>query len=104
MKNFKGFFSDSSLRNKFQRPGFSGASLIVIVFVMMFFIQTNSKAYMNWNHACSFAGNNSSYITTTNSSLLNITGSFALEAWINQSASSASAKGIIAKVERLEQA
>ena len=97
MKNFKGFFSDSSLRNKFQRPGFSGASLIVIVFVMMFFIQTNSKAYMNWNHACSFAGNNSSYIATTNSSLLNITASFALEAWINQSASSASAKGIIAK-------
>jgi subtilisin-like proprotein convertase family protein len=97
MKNFKTPFAEASSRNIAKRFGYSGVSLIATIFAFVFLLHADSKAYMNWNHACSFAGNSSSYISAANSSLLNITGSFALEAWINQSASSTSAKGIIAK-------
>jgi len=43
----------------------------------------SGNAQMCWNHAASFAGTSSSYIVVKNSSSLNITGSFTLEAWVN---------------------
>ncbi|MEO8666608.1 MAG: LamG-like jellyroll fold domain-containing protein [Ignavibacteria bacterium] len=52
---------------------------------------------MFWNHAASFSGNSSSYIKCRNSTSLNLTGSFTLEAWINPSTLSGFSKGIFAK-------
>ncbi|HAY34363.1 MAG TPA: proprotein convertase P-domain-containing protein [Ignavibacteria bacterium] len=74
------------------------------IFFKVFFIiavslisQRNSQAQMFWNQAASFNGTSSSYISVPNSSDLNITGSFSVEAWINPSTLSGSSKGIVAK-------
>ena len=50
-----------------------------------------------WNSAGTFAGNNSSYVSLPNSSTVNITGSFTIEAWINPASLSGASKGIISK-------
>jgi len=55
------------------------------------------KAQMFWNHAASFAGSTSSYVKCRNSTSLNITGSFTIEAWINPNTLSGFSKGIISK-------
>ncbi len=70
-------------------------ALIVSIFILLI---TISKSYsqMYWNQAASFAGNSTSYVSVPNSSLLDITGSFTLEAWINP-ANMTGSKGIISK-------
>ncbi len=55
-----------------------------------------SVSQIFWNQAAQFAGNSSSYIVATNSSSLNITGSFTLEAWIKPN-QSILARGIFGK-------
>lgn len=69
-----------------------------ICFISIFFSScSESFSQMYWNQAASFAGNSSSYISVPNSSLLDITGSFTLEAWVNPATISGSSKGIISK-------
>lgn len=63
--------------------------------VLFFVNEVNAQLY--WNKACTFAGNSTSYVRVPNSSLLDITGSFTLEAWINPVLSGAASKGIISK-------
>ncbi|MEO8447063.1 MAG: LamG domain-containing protein, partial [bacterium] len=41
------------------------------------------NAQMVWSNAATFAGSNSSYVAVRNSTSLNITGSFTIEAWVN---------------------
>ena len=55
----------------------------------------NSQMY--WNQAASFAGNNTSYITVPNSSAIDLTGSFSIEAWINPTSVTGISKGVISK-------
>lgn len=74
----------------------SQISFLVILILMIFNIQS-AHAQMFWNHAASFAGNSSSYIKCRNSTSLNLTGSFTLEAWINPGTLSGFSKGIISK-------
>ncbi len=72
--------------------------LSALFFTLFLFSMTNiSHAQMSWNQACSFAGNSTSYIRVQNSSLINLTGSFTLEAWVNPSTLSGLSKGIFAK-------
>ncbi|MBV6478409.1 MAG: hypothetical protein HGGPFJEG_01164 [Ignavibacteria bacterium] len=59
--------------------------LIIITLLIMIYTKNYASAQMFWNNACSFAGTQSSYISRGNSSDLNITGSFTLEAWVNPS-------------------
>lgn len=67
---------------------------LTIILIVFTFRVSNSQMY--WNQAASFAGNSSSYVSIPNSSSLDITGSFTLEAWINP-ANMTGAKGIISK-------
>ncbi len=96
MKNFK--FTDcksSPKRSEVQR-GILKLPLCVVIIAIIFSIQSDTKAYMSWNQACSFAGNSSSYVSIPNSPTIDITGSFTLEAWINPTVITGS-KGIISK-------
>lgn len=53
---------------------------------------------MTWNQACSFAGTNSSYIAVPNSTSLNLSSDFTIEAWVNPvNISSPSAQIILQK-------
>ena len=56
-----------------------------------------SFSQMYWNQACSFAGNSTSYIRVQNSSSIDLTGNFTIEAWVNPASLSGASKGIIAK-------
>ncbi len=67
--------------------------LTVVTFILT--TECNSQTY--WNSAGSYAGNNTSYVSVPNSSTLNITGSFTIEAWVNPASLSGASKGIIAK-------
>ena len=55
-----------------------------------------SFSQMYWNQAAQYAGSNTSYLAVPNSSSLNITGSFTLEAWIKPN-QTILAKGIFGK-------
>jgi len=57
----------------------------------------NSDAFMFWNQACSFSGTSTSYVSVANSSSVNITGSFTLEAWISPVNSTSPAAQIISE-------
>src|SRR5687768_16094629 len=73
---------------------------IKIVFLISILLMINnqfSRAQMFWNQACSFGGATNKYIAVPNSSSLNITGNFSVEAWINPSVVSPTAKTIISK-------
>lgn len=61
------------------------------------FFCKDSQAQMFWNQTCQFAGNSGSYIAVPNSSNLNITSHFSLEAWVNPASVSGTEKGIISK-------
>lgn len=54
-----------------------------IVLILISIFANNTNAQMFWNQAVSFSGSSTSYLTTPNSALLNITGSFTIEAWVN---------------------
>lgn len=56
---------------------------LIILSVTLIFVNEKISAQMFWNNACSFSGTSSSYISRGNSTSLNITGSFTLEAWLN---------------------
>lgn len=54
----------------------------IIIFFLLF-SSNYVRAQMFWNQACSFAGTGNSYIAGPNNALINISGSFTLEAWVN---------------------
>ncbi len=64
---------------------FSTFKLLTLIFLTGLFAE-NVSAQMFWNNALSFAGNPNSHISRANSSSLNITGSFTIEAWIKPEA------------------
>ncbi|MBX7041405.1 MAG: hypothetical protein K1X85_00760 [Ignavibacteria bacterium] len=72
-------------------------SAVIFAAVLLLGWQNYAVAYMDWNQACAFAGNSTSYISAPNTASLNITGSITLEAWIYQDDTSPNAKGIVAK-------
>jgi len=65
------------------------------ILILIIFNPESSVAQMFWNQTASFAGNSTSYISVPNSTELNLTGSFTLEAWVNPS--NTSTKVVIAK-------
>jgi subtilisin-like proprotein convertase family protein len=67
-------------------------SLIAIIIIGC----SSSQAQMFWNQAGVFAGNTGSYLASRNTTSVNLTGSFTLEAWINPSSVSGN-KSIISK-------
>ncbi len=71
--------------------------LCIIAIALCMFTSNEAASYMSWNQACSFNGVNTSYLSVPNSTSLNITGSFSIEAWINQTSTSAIARGIVSK-------
>lgn len=56
-------------------------NLLMLILLTGLFTE-NATAQMFWNNAISFAGNPNSHISRANSSSLNITGSFSIEAWV----------------------
>ncbi len=70
-------------------------ALFVFALIILFPLFAHSQMF--WNQTAQFAGNNTSYITVPNSSSLDITGSFSIEAWINPASVSGVSKGIISK-------
>ncbi|HAY32865.1 MAG TPA: proprotein convertase P-domain-containing protein [Ignavibacteria bacterium] len=73
------------------------AFLIFVAATMFTVISLDSHAQIFWNNSAVFAGNSSSYMSVPNSTSLNITGSFSVEAWVNPGSLSGSSKGIISK-------
>ena len=77
---------------------FTKVKLIAFIILNSSFLVPNCiQAQMFWNQTCSFAGNSSSYVAVPNSSTLNITSSFSIQAWINPSNLIISSKGIVSK-------
>jgi len=72
-------------------------SLVFIFTLVFLFNPTGIKAQMFWNQAASFAGNNTSYVSVPNSTSINLTGSFTLEAWVNPTTFAVFSRGVIAK-------
>lgn len=68
-----------------------------LIFNSSFLILDSSIAQMFWNQTASFNGSSSSYISTPNSSSLDLTGSFTLEAWVNPTSLATLPKGVISK-------
>ncbi|MBK7160131.1 MAG: LamG domain-containing protein [Ignavibacteria bacterium] len=69
---------------------------LMYIFTFIFLINLSClKAQMYWNQAASFAGTQTSYASVPNSSSVNITESFSIEAWVNPS--NIANKGVIAK-------
>ncbi len=69
---------------------------IAITFILLF-ISGSAAAQMFWNQACQFTGSGTSYVSCRNTTAINLTENFTLEAWINPSTLSGSSKGIISK-------
>lgn len=70
--------------------------LFGLLTILISFSFGNAYSQMFWNQAAQFAGTSSSYIRVSNSSSVNLTGSFTLEAWVNPN-STLTSKGIIGK-------
>lgn len=71
--------------------------LIIFLILNSSFLTLNlSKAQMFWNQACTI-NSSATYIAVPNSSSLNITGSFTLEAWVFPISYGGNAKGILTK-------
>lgn len=70
--------------------------LLILNLIFLFLIVDSAQSQMYWNQAATF-GSSSQYIVVENSSSLNITGSFTLEAWINPSRLTGTSKGIFSK-------
>lgn len=68
-----------------------------IIIVLSFIFTSSSFAQMYWNQAGNFPGTAGSHISVPNSSSLDLTSGFTLEALINPSAQAIIAKGIISK-------
>ena len=72
-------------------------TIIILLIVISAAITNVSRSQIYWSAAGTFAGNNTSYVSVPNSSTINITGSFSIEAWINPSTLAGASKGIISK-------
>lgn len=57
-------------------------TLSALISVLILLSGETVFAQMYWNNACSFAGSSSSFVSRGNSSSLNISGSFTIEAWV----------------------
>lgn len=75
----------------------NSSSFLTAVFIFFLMFSEFAHSQMYWNQACQFAGNSTSYVRVQNSSSIDLTGSFTIEAWVNPSSLSVSSKGIIAK-------
>ncbi|MDQ3020857.1 MAG: proprotein convertase P-domain-containing protein [Bacteroidota bacterium] len=71
--------------------------IIFLILNSLFLLLNSSRAQMFWNQACQFAGTNTSYVSAPNSSSINITGSFTLEAWVYPFYYNGFSKGVISK-------
>lgn len=69
--------------------------IFAVIFILI--ISNDSNAQMFWNQSCQFAGTNTSYISVPNSTGVNLTSDFTLEAWVNPTSVSGTEKGIISK-------
>ena len=72
-------------------------TIIILLIVLSAVITNESRSQIYWSAAGTFAGNSTSYISVPNSSTINITGSFSIEAWINPTTFAGASKGIISK-------
>ncbi len=72
-------------------------SLVGILVSIIIITASTAIAQMSWNQAAFFPGSVGSHVTVPNSSTLNITNAFTLEAWVNPSSSSGIARGVISK-------
>lgn len=70
--------------------------VLIITFALLLAAE-NASAQMFWNQACEFTGSGNSYVSCRNTTSINLTQNFTLEAWINPSTLSGSSQGIIAK-------
>ncbi|MBK8550025.1 MAG: proprotein convertase P-domain-containing protein [Ignavibacteria bacterium] len=73
------------------------AKILIFLILNSSFLILNSKAQMVWNQACSFAGTASSYVAVPHNSLLNITGDFTVEMWLNPDSSTSGAQILLQK-------
>lgn len=71
--------------------------LLSLLVIVLTFTVKDSFSQMYWNQAPVFTNTNTKYISVPNSSSLNITGSFTIQAAINPSSLTGASKGIIAK-------
>ncbi len=69
----------------------------LLFFLFSFSIINQSFSQMDWNRAGNFSGTDSSYVAVSNSTTINITGSFSLEAWIYPFDNTGSVQTIISK-------
>lgn len=72
---------------------------LMYIFTIVFLTEVSAisdiHAQMFWNSSAKFSGNSSSYVSVPNSSTLNLTGSFSIEAWVNPA--NINNKGVISK-------
>lgn len=71
--------------------------IIVLNLALTIFGFSNSISQIYWSKAETFAGNSTSYVSVPNSSSVNITGSFSIDAWVCPTSLSGASKGIISK-------
>lgn len=70
--------------------------LLILIFLFLNIGDTDEAwAFLFWNQACSFSGSPNSYVAIPNSTSLNITSSFTIEAWIAPANSTSPAAQII---------
>lgn len=70
--------------------------ILILIYNSSLFIN-NSKAQMTWNQACLFAGTGSSFVAVPHNNLLNITGDFTVEMWVNPDSAASGAQILLQK-------
>lgn len=73
------------------------SKILLFVILNSSFLIPHSQAQMTWNQACSFAGTASSYVAVPHNALLNITGDFTVEMWINPDSVASGAQILLQK-------
>lgn len=71
--------------------------IFLVLILFSFFRIPVSVAQMTWNQACRFAGTNSSFAAVPHNTLLNITGDFTIEMWVNPDSVSTGAQILLQK-------
>ncbi|HMS34873.1 MAG TPA: proprotein convertase P-domain-containing protein [Ignavibacteria bacterium] len=72
-------------------------TIIILLIIISAVITSECRSQIYWSAAGTFAGSNTSYVSVPNSSTINLSGSFSIEAWINPSTFAGASKGIISK-------
>ena len=67
----------------------------IISVLIIVTVNSGLQAQIFWSRSAQFSGNSSSYVSVPNSTSLNLTGSFSIEAWVNPANNST--KGVISK-------